>query len=98
MTHSLRNKELQEIHRILLDEMPDNIGGDVDIARLMSKIESAIKLTVLDVIGEDEFHKDTSFGGSLPAFATIPMAYRNELRTEQRTKLKDLLSTKEETE
>lgn len=39
------------------------------------------------VIGEDEWHQDTSFGGALPKFQTTSQAYRNSLREEQRKAL-----------
>jgi hypothetical protein len=49
-----------------------------------AEILSAVDEYVAWVIGEDERHKDTSFGGSLTPFETGPMKHRNGLREEQR--------------
>lgn len=46
-----------------------------------------------EIIGEDEWHQDTSFGGALPKFQTSSMAVRNQLRQEQRKRLKQLTHT-----
>lgn len=69
--------------------MFDKLSHDDHIA-LAQYINRHTSSLVREIIGEDEHHKDTSFGGSLPAFETTPMVHRNQLRAEQRKKLATL--------
>ena len=68
------------------------VGEIVDVV-LPIATKEATRLA-MEVIGEDEFHQDTSFGGALPKFQTTSMAYRNTLRAEQRKRLSELTKGK----
>ena len=52
-------------------------------ATLLDRVEN-------EVVGDDEKHQDSSFGGTLPKFETTYMKHQNELRAEQRTALANL--------
>jgi len=48
----------------------------------------AISDLVIGAVGEDEYHQDTSFGGTLPKFETKKQKIRNELRADIKANLK----------
>ena len=84
---------LLDLHKSHFDTIDGTDGCAVSISQATTQIDQLIN----SIIGENEYHQDTSFGGSLPKFETTSMAYRNSLRDEQRSRLQALLSDRKDT-
>lgn len=98
---SLRNKVEQRLTAMYLSGLPvKNLDtGEIESPKELEEalwyhlpaVLSLLEQTVLDVIGEDE--KGAIIGHI--DLTTDKKKYQNTLRSEQRTKLSDLLSTEE---